>query len=52
MSLYGICEACAARGGLIPRGSRRERLWVTTDYQRLCDYHYEVYLDSEPAKRC
>jgi len=45
MSHYGICEECAARFGLIPRESRRERLWVTTDYRRLCDYHYEVHLD-------
>jgi len=46
MSHYGICEYCAARFGLIPRGSRRERLWVTPDLRRLCRYHYEEHIDS------
>ena len=45
MSHFGICEYCAARGGLIPRESRRERLFVTPDYRRLCRYHYEEYID-------
>jgi len=46
MSFYGICEYCAAHGGLLPRESRRERLWLTTDYRRLCRYHFEEHVDN------
>lgn len=45
MSFYGICEYCAAHGGLLPRESRREPLFVTPDYHRFCRYHYEIYID-------
>jgi len=49
MSHYGLCEACAAAGATGLRRvepNRRERLWITHDYRRLCDYHFEEYLDS------
>ena len=51
MSHYGICECCAARGGLIPRESRRERLFVTPDHRRLCRYHFEEHIENTTPPR-